>query len=78
MAGGFTPGELFTGAGTPGVIARISPDGNTVQNPWIPRGLFQDRVRPGKGALRLTLRLTFANPSDRIVLRAVGLRLSKK
>ncbi len=50
--GGFTVGELFTGTGVPGVIARISPDGLTVQNPWVtlpgepglPRGgLFQDR-----------------------------------
>lgn len=33
--GGFTPGELFTGTGVPGVIARISPDGSVVQNPWV-------------------------------------------
>jgi hypothetical protein len=49
--GGFTVGEVFTGNGQPGQIVRISPDGSTVQNPWIPlndlgllRGsLFQDR-----------------------------------
>lgn len=34
--GGFhASGELFTSTGTPGFIARISPDGNTVQHPWI-------------------------------------------
>ncbi|HEX7899972.1 MAG TPA: Ig-like domain-containing protein, partial [Planctomycetota bacterium] len=33
--GGFTAGELFTGTGVPGVIARISPDGLSVQNPWV-------------------------------------------
>jgi hypothetical protein len=50
--GGFTAGELFTGTGVAGVIARISSDGLTVQNPWVTlpsetgllRGsLFQDR-----------------------------------
>ena len=50
--GGFTPGELFTGAGVPGVVARIAPDGSSIQNPWVTlpgetglmRGsLFQDR-----------------------------------
>jgi hypothetical protein len=50
--GGFTPGEVFTGTGIEGVVARISPDGTSVQNPWVTlpsevgllRGsLFQDR-----------------------------------
>lgn len=49
--GGFTVGEVFTGNGQPGQIVRISPDGSTVQNPWVTlndpgllRGsLFQDR-----------------------------------
>jgi len=50
--GGFTVGELYTGTGAAGVIARISPDGLTVQNPWVMLpgengtlrgGLFQDR-----------------------------------
>src|SRR5712691_672283 len=50
--GGFAVGELFTGTGVPGVIARIAPDGSVVQNPWVTlpgepgllRGsLFQDR-----------------------------------
>jgi hypothetical protein len=33
--GGFIAGELFVGTGVPGVIARISPDGSVVQNPWV-------------------------------------------
>jgi RHS repeat-associated protein len=50
--GGFNAGELFVGTGTAGVIARISPDGTTVRNPWVTLsgetglmrgGLFQDR-----------------------------------
>ena len=50
--GGFTPGQLFTGTGVAGEIARISPDGLTAQIPWVTlsgetglmRGsLFQDR-----------------------------------
>lgn len=49
--GAFTVGELFTGNGKPGEIVRISPDGGSVQNPWVTlddpgllRGsLFQDR-----------------------------------
>jgi len=50
--GGFTSGELFTGTGVAGQIARISSDGLTAQIPWVTllgetglmRGsLFQDR-----------------------------------
>jgi hypothetical protein len=33
--GGFTPGELFVGTGTPGVVARVSPDGSTIEDPWV-------------------------------------------
>jgi hypothetical protein len=33
--GGFEVGELITGTGEPGVIARISPDGSSIQNPWV-------------------------------------------
>ena len=33
--GGFTAGELFTGSGVPGVIARIAADGSSVQDPWV-------------------------------------------
>lgn len=50
--GGFAVGEVFSGTGVPGAVARISPDGSTVQNPWVALphetgllrgGLFQDR-----------------------------------
>ncbi|MFY9224897.1 MAG: Calx-beta domain-containing protein [Blastocatellia bacterium] len=33
--GGFSAGELFSGTGVGGHIIRISPDGNTVANPWV-------------------------------------------
>jgi RHS repeat-associated protein len=33
--GGFRAGELFTGTATAAVIARISADGSSVQNPWV-------------------------------------------
>jgi hypothetical protein len=33
--GGFSPGELFVGTGKPGEVARISPDGSMIQNPWV-------------------------------------------
>ncbi|HEV8427371.1 MAG TPA: RHS repeat-associated core domain-containing protein [Pyrinomonadaceae bacterium] len=50
--GGFNPGELFSGTGVPGVIARIAADGATIQNPWVTLddetgldgGLFIDRT----------------------------------
>jgi RHS repeat-associated protein len=50
--GGFHPGELFSGTGVPGVIARVAADGATVQNPWVTLadetglegGLFIDRT----------------------------------
>ncbi|MFN8424307.1 MAG: vWA domain-containing protein [Anaerolineae bacterium] len=45
---GFTPGELFTGTGDPGVIARISPDGSKVQRAWV-------RLRGESGLLRGSL-----------------------
>ncbi len=33
--GGFQPGELFVGTGTPGVVARVSADGSTIEDPWV-------------------------------------------
>jgi len=33
--GGFNAGELFTSTGIPGVIARVSASGASVQNPWV-------------------------------------------
>ncbi|HXI59149.1 MAG TPA: hypothetical protein VNO55_23945 [Polyangia bacterium] len=47
---GFTAGELFVGTGVPGTIARISPDGSSIQNPWV--------VLPGEfGLLRGALHI---------------------
>jgi hypothetical protein len=49
---GFLAGQTFFGTGSAGAIARISPDGSSVQNPWVTLpgeagllrgGLFQDR-----------------------------------
>jgi RHS repeat-associated protein len=33
--GGFLPGEMLFGTHVPGVIARMSPDGSSVANPWV-------------------------------------------
>jgi len=61
--GGFTVGQSFVGTGTPGVIARISPDGGTITNPWVTLpgengllrgGLFQDRYCSFNGDLIVT------------------------
>jgi len=41
--GGFDPGELYVGTGAAGVIARVSADGSTIQNPWV--------TLPGEGGL---------------------------
>ena len=58
--GGFTPGEVFTGNGQPGQIIRISPDGNTIANPWVTLpdetgllrgGLYVDRTGVYEGHL---------------------------
>lgn len=45
---GFTPGEMFTGTGDPGVIARVSADGSRVQRAWV-------RLRGESGLLRGSL-----------------------
>jgi fibro-slime domain-containing protein/RHS repeat-associated protein len=50
--GGFRPGELFMGTDAAGVVARVSPDGASVQNPWVtlggetglPADLYVDRT----------------------------------
>ena len=61
--GGFTVGQSFVGTGTPGVIARISPDGSRIDNPWVKLpgedgllrgGLFQDRYCVFGGNLIVT------------------------
>jgi|SRR5215218_9608228 len=33
--GGFIAGELFVGTGVAGVVARVSPSGSTVTDPWV-------------------------------------------
>jgi RHS repeat-associated protein len=33
--GGFPAGELFSGTGAPGVVARLSANGASVHNPWV-------------------------------------------
>ncbi|GEM_PF-6183271 len=65
--GGFTPGELFTGTGVAGHIARISADGSTIQNPWV--------VLPGEtGLLRGSLHIdrTGVFGGDLIVVTTTG------
>jgi fibro-slime domain-containing protein/RHS repeat-associated protein len=50
--GGFGSGELFVGTGAAGVVARVTPDGASVQNPWVtledeaglPDALYVDRT----------------------------------
>ncbi|HEY0343048.1 MAG TPA: choice-of-anchor P family protein [Solirubrobacteraceae bacterium] len=57
--GGFATGELFTGNGKPGEVVRVSPDGSTIQDPWVTLadpglmrgGLFQDRFCVAGGDL---------------------------
>ncbi len=57
---GFVVGDVYTGSGDPGVIVRISADGQTVDNPWVTLpgepgllrgGLFQDRYGAFDGDL---------------------------
>ncbi len=47
--GGFNTGDLFTGNGVDGQIARISSDGSTVQSPWV------DLPGDGNGLMRGSL-----------------------
>jgi len=70
-ANGFTAGELFTGSGVPGVIVRISPDGSTVQNPWV---TLQDEFGVEPGLLRGSLYIdrTGVFDHDLIVVTTAG------
>lgn len=45
--GGFQVGDTFCGGGRPGEIIRISPDGQTVQNPWVKLPNEQGILRGG-------------------------------
>ena len=61
--GGFVPGDVYVGTGTPGVVARVTDGGNTLINPWVTLpgetgllrgGLFQDRFCAAGGDLVVT------------------------
>jgi uncharacterized repeat protein (TIGR01451 family) len=80
--GGFTAGEVFTGTGVPGVIARIAPNGGSVINPWVTlpgetgllRGsLFQDRYCAFGGDL---LVVTTAGNAWRVTSAGVATQLA--
>jgi RHS repeat-associated protein len=64
--GGFQPGTLFTTTGTPGVIARISADGASVQNPWV---ILPDETEAVTG---LHIDRTGVFGGDLIVVTAAG------
>lgn len=44
--GGFQPGTVFASTGDPGVVARLSADGASVQNPWV---ILPDEAGPVTG-----------------------------
>ncbi|HEX7152060.1 MAG TPA: RHS repeat-associated core domain-containing protein [Thermoanaerobaculia bacterium] len=63
--GGFQPGTVFATTGLNGVIARISADGASVQNPWV--------VLPNEGAITgLHLDRTGVFGGDLLVVTAGG------
>jgi RHS repeat-associated protein len=63
--GGFQPGTLFASTGTAGVVARISADGASVQNPWV--------VLPDEGQITgLHLDRTGVFGGDLLVVTATG------
>jgi RHS repeat-associated protein len=64
--GGFQPGTLFASTGAPGVIARISADGASVQNPWV---ILPNEAEPVTG---LHLDRTGVFGGDLIVVTATG------
>jgi RHS repeat-associated protein len=79
--GGFLEGEMLVGTGSPGTIARVSPDGSTIEDPWVVlpgeagllRGqLFLDRTGLYGGDLMVTTtagnlwRVTSAGDATRI------------
>jgi len=65
--GGFRPGELFTGTGAAGVIARLAPDGAAVQNPWV---TLPGETGPVRGGLYVDRTGVFAG--DLIAVTASG------
>ncbi|HEY0140201.1 MAG TPA: RHS repeat-associated core domain-containing protein [Thermoanaerobaculia bacterium] len=63
--GGFQPGTLFATTGASGVVARISADGASVQNPWV--------VLPDEGEITgLHLDRTGVFGGDLVVVTAAG------
>jgi RHS repeat-associated protein len=65
--GGFTPGEVFTGTSVPGVIARITADGSSIQNPWV---ILPDESGLLNGGLHLDRTGVFGG--DLIAVTTVG------
>jgi RHS repeat-associated protein len=85
--GGFVTGEMYVGTGSPGVIARVSPDGSTIDNPWVTlpgetgllRGQLQfDRTGLYGGDLLVTTtagnlwRVTVGGSATRVATGLVG------
>lgn len=64
--GGFQPGTVFATTGAPGVVARISADGASVQNPWV---ILPDETGPITG---LHIDRTGVFGGDLIVVTAAG------
>ena len=64
--GGFKSGTVFASTGVPGVVARISPDGASVQNPWV---TLPDAAEPITG---LHLDRTGVFGGDLLVVNAAG------
>ena len=63
---GFTPGDLYFGTGTPGVIAKLSSNGTVLTNPWVTLpgetgllrgGLYQDLACVAGGDLIVTTKV---------------------
>jgi RHS repeat-associated protein len=79
---GFPPGTLFTTTGAPGAVARLSPDGASVQNPWVAlpaeaglvSGLHVDRTGVFGGDL---LAVTTAGSVWRVDAAGVATRLAE-
>jgi hypothetical protein len=67
QTGGWTVGDLYTGTGVGGQIAKISNNGNTVTNPWV-------TLSGETGLLRgaLTFDQTGVFGGDLIVVTTVG------
>ena len=65
--GGFAPGEVFTGTGVAGVIARIKANGSSIQNPWV---VLPDETGLLSGGLHLDRTGVFGG--DLIAVTTIG------